>query len=239
MIQKILSNYKKYERFFQFALLLLFLYFIWVYAVSTNTNEFKQSFFNKISVVDRTYQNHPEIIYASLIGLHLVVSFFSIPACTLLNIGAGYLFGFWTGSLLIYSVTMFSAVLGYFAGLYLNRNKREKWNWRELPEVIKQQLPNGLLYLILLRLTPFLPFGILNLSLGYSKIPFSNFFLSTFVGIFFDVVLLNRIGASIRDLENTTFSEFLLMTGFFATLLLLVMFIFSKKFSGNMLKVAR
>lgn len=116
-----------------------------------------------------------------------------------------------------------------FSGRYFYNKSGRRWPGREFSERVKNIQYRGLFYLVLLRLSPFLPFGLLNLSLGYSKTPLSVYLMSTFVGVFLDVVLFNKIGASIRDLKETSFDDYFLITSFFIILFLFVLLISSKK----------
>lgn len=127
---------------------------------------------------------------------HFFASFFGIPGgCTFLNILAGMILGFIPAVFLIYPLTLLSASAGYFVGINLGEKSIVK-KYAHLFEMVKKKvLFDNFQSLILIRLSPLLPFGILNLCLGVMKIPFLIFISTTFVGIFFDVVLLAGIGA--------------------------------------------
>jgi uncharacterized membrane protein YdjX (TVP38/TMEM64 family) len=133
---------------------------------------------------------------------HIAVSFTSFPGCTVLNLFAGYFFGFARGCLLVYPVTMASAALGYFAGrsipsfhALLRRDSR----WSAKADELRSALPRaGLPLLVSLRFSPLIPFGALNLVMGWSRVSIPVYFLSTFFGIVFDVLLLNWIGSSLK-----------------------------------------
>src|SRR5687767_7663288 len=59
---------------------------------------------------------HPALTVGLFCLAHLASSAFSLPgSCTALNIVSGFLFGFWTGCLIVYPVTMLSACLVYLA----------------------------------------------------------------------------------------------------------------------------
>ena len=119
MKTKILTSSKKFEWLLQLGLLLLFLYLISVFAFSTNSDASKVAFYERVSQIEAFYSSNEALAIAVIFVAHLVVSFFSIPACAFINIGAGYLLGFWKGTTLIYFVTMLSAVLGYLAGGFI------------------------------------------------------------------------------------------------------------------------
>lgn len=223
MKKKISNNLAQLEWLFQIALLVLFFILIAHFARSTDSIDYKTDFLQRIGQIEKYYIANPVLVTSLLLLTHLIVSFFSIPACAFINLGAGYILGFWKGVGLIYAVTMLSAVLGYYSGRFLYA-KNGRWLGRKLPENFKTIQNRGIIYLVLLRLSPFLPFGILNLCFGYSRIPFSAYVASTFVGVFFDVVLLNKIGSSFHDLKNITLEDYLVIGGFFITLFLLVLF---------------
>lgn len=146
-------------------------------------------------------QFHSENPYSSILLfclMHLLSSSLSIPgSCTLLNITSGAVFGFFRGSIIVYVITFLSACAGYFIGrmLPLENIKRKYSSQFEQIQVKFEQY--DYLSLVLVRLSPFLPFGLLNIILGFIKIPFLTYIISTTVGVFFDVVLLNSIGALI------------------------------------------
>lgn len=157
-------------------------------------------------------------------GLHLVASLVGIPGgCTALNFIAGAVFGFFLGCAIVYPVTILSAVLAYGAGrAFSGRPLAERL--QKFIARISVRLGHGdFLFFVSLRLSPLFPFGLLNLACGWLKIPFGLFITSTTVGIFFDVTVLNSLGAAVRvagsgqaGLEKTwLFAAFaLLLTAF-------------------------
>ena len=118
-----------------------------------------------------------------------------------------------------YFITMVSATLGYIAGVYLDMTPAIKWRWLRLigvPGILERR---EAVYLILLRLSPLAPFGPLNMSLGY------------------DVVLLNRIGACLRDIRGIPTSDYRMIVASFLILFLIVLLVVSKK-SGRVVAAA-
>jgi uncharacterized membrane protein YdjX (TVP38/TMEM64 family) len=140
--------------------------------------------------------------------LHFFSAVFSIPgSCTFLNIASGLCFGLKKGIIIVYLITMFSGICSYFLGRKLSftflENRFEKSIFK-LKTVLES---NDFFSMIAIRLSPFLPYGALNLLLGYLKVPFTTFVSTTFVGIFFDVVLLNSIGAVLAENSESNVEE--------------------------------
>lgn len=143
---------------------------------------------------------HPGLSVAAFCAAHLIASIFGIPGgCTLLNILSGATFGFWKGCAVVYPVTMLSATLVFAAAQILRRPAARRLMSKSLAtrarELFGRLGPGDYWYLVALRLSPLIPFGLLNLLLGLAGLPFTVYFLSTLVGIFFDVTLLNSLGA--------------------------------------------
>lgn len=145
------------------------------------------------------YRDQPLTAVALFCAAHFLSSFFGIPGgCTALNIGAGALFGLPTAVAVIYPVTMLSAVTGYCVGQYFSANKMALGAAKRLQGLMLRLKSADFLFLVSLRLSPFIPFGIMNLACGVLGVAWPVYLLSTFIGIFFDVVLLASVGAALQ-----------------------------------------
>lgn len=144
------------------------------------------------------YSDHPVLAVLIFCLLHLLASTFSFPGgCTFLNVTSGAVFGFWTGCAVVYPVTLTGATLVYVVA---SRFSGSRWLQRyrlESSSIGRHMVEHDYFYLVSLRLSPLLPFGPLNLLLALMRVPFRLYFLTTMVGIFFDVTLLNNIGAGL------------------------------------------
>ena len=86
---------------------------------------------------------------------------------------------------------------------------------------LEKNLENaGFLALIALRLSPFLPYGILNPALGALGVPFPRFLMSTVIGIFFDVTLLNSLGAALANSGKAESAQNLYLLAVFVLMLM-------------------
>ncbi len=127
---------------------------------------------------------------------HLTASTLSIPgSCTLLNTIAGALFGFWRGTFIVYSITITGGCLGYFLGQKLPLSRIKKKYEKQIIMLSQNLSNNNYLFMILLRLSPLLPFGVVNIILGFLNLNFGFYISTTIIGVFFDVTLLNSLGA--------------------------------------------
>jgi uncharacterized membrane protein YdjX (TVP38/TMEM64 family) len=182
-----------------------------------------------IELIRNFYKESPVLSIALFCVAHFFSATMSIPgSCTFLNILSGAVFGFWRGVCIVYPITIFSGCVGYFLGTKLPLKFLEK-KYKDQIEALKNNLSaNGHFYLILARLSPLLPYGVINLVLGFLRIPFFTFVLSTTVGVFFDVALLNSIGDflsgnpinTMHDKRNIAITFFILfISSYFVKLL--------------------
>jgi uncharacterized membrane protein YdjX (TVP38/TMEM64 family) len=149
-----------------------------------------------INALGQLFLAQPGLAVLLFCFLHLLSSVLGLPgACTTLNITSGAVFGFWLGCLVVYPITILSALMGYFFG---HRFKRAASAY-VAPRFFRLAAADNLNYfdLVALRISPLIPFPIVNIFLGSMGISLPLFLSSTFVGVFFDVALLNGLGARI------------------------------------------
>jgi uncharacterized membrane protein YdjX (TVP38/TMEM64 family) len=181
-----------------------------------------------LAPAQRFYAAHPVWTVVLFCILHLTGSALSLPgSCTTLNTISGAVFGFWRGCAIVYPITLVSAALTYRLGA---RFRGHRWlsRYAQQIEMLRSHLARrDYLFLVSLRLNPLLPFGVLNVLLGLLHVPFAIYALTTVVGIFFDVTLLNNLGAglgptaTLQSQRDLALSFLGLMSVFFLLRLLL------------------
>jgi uncharacterized membrane protein YdjX (TVP38/TMEM64 family) len=172
------------------------------------------------------FATNPALAIALFCLAHLLASTLCIPgSCTFLNTLSGAIFGFWLGCTLVYPITIVSACLMYWVGRKLDRVSFIK-SYKESIESWRKMLKSDeTMYFVALRLSPVFPFGLLNVAMGLVHVPFTLYFMTTIVGIFFDVTLLNNLGAAVGTASPQ--SEKSLAISFFVLLLLLFLLRFA------------
>ncbi len=152
-----------------------------------------------IEILNLFYKSDFILVIVLFCLTHFFSACLSIPgSCTLLNLISGAIFGFWRGCIIVYFITMVSGCAGYFVGKNILITRHMEKYLTRINKIQSKLSEINYTFLVLLRLSPLLPYGVINIVLGYLKINFKLFFFSTFVGIFFDVVLLNSAGALIN-----------------------------------------
>jgi len=117
------------------------------------------------------------------IGLYAACCLFFIPA-SVLTFGAGAVYGFWGGTLLVLIGNGLGSVLCLLVTRYLLRGwarrvfqQHKKWN-----AVVDAVQHDGWKIVFLTRLSPMMPFSLINYSLGLTRISAWHFLLATELG---------------------------------------------------------
>jgi uncharacterized membrane protein YdjX (TVP38/TMEM64 family) len=120
-----------------------------------------------------------------------------------LPIAAGYVYGFWAFPLAYVSIAVASA-LAFLGARYLARDRirgflsrREKY--RKLDRAVRR---DGWLIVVLLRLSPVVPFNLQNYALGVTGIPFGQYIGATLAGIAPGIAIYVWFGIFGKGLEK-------------------------------------
>jgi uncharacterized membrane protein YdjX (TVP38/TMEM64 family) len=165
---------------------------------------------------------HPARAIVLFCAVHLLGSLMGVPgSCTVLNITAGAVAGFALGCAVVYPISFLSALLAYGLGTRLRDTALAKRYQTRALKFLERLRSNDFTFLVLLRLSPLVPFNLVNILAGVLKVPLRLYALSTLVGIFFDVTLLNGLGAGLYRVSQGRQLLFLVFLFFFAAVYIL------------------
>jgi uncharacterized membrane protein YdjX (TVP38/TMEM64 family) len=113
----------------------------------------------------------------------IVITFLPAPDWPL-PIAAGYVYGFWAFPL-TYASIAFASALAFLAARYLFRDKiraflNRRPKYRGLDKAVAD---DGWQVVVLMRLSPIVPFNLQNYALGVTAIPFLQYLTATLIGI--------------------------------------------------------
>jgi uncharacterized membrane protein YdjX (TVP38/TMEM64 family) len=161
------------------------------------------------------------------VGLYIVASVLLIPG-SLLTLGAGAVFGILRGSIIASIAATLGAASAFLVGRYLARNwvsRRLEANpkFKAIDEAVAHE---GWKIVLLARLSPVLPFNLLNYCFGLTRVSFWQYFFASWVGMLPGAVMYAYVGSlagSIAALGNedrkrTTAEWVLFAAGLLATI---------------------
>ncbi|OUU78773.1 MAG: hypothetical protein CBC38_06570 [Gammaproteobacteria bacterium TMED78] len=151
-------------------------------------------------------QNHKlsSIIY---ILIYLFSCIFLVPV-SIITLAGGFIFGLFQGIILASISSTLGATISFLLGRYLVKS------WVQKKIINKHKIINQIMNkqdfitILLLRLIPAIPFGMLNYSLSITNISLKIFILSSWIGMLPITILYVYLGALADNLKNI--SEILL-----------------------------
>lgn len=140
----------------------------------------------------------------AFIGLYILATILFLPG-SVLTLGAGVLFGVGAGSVYVMVGATIGATIAFLIGRYLARGwvaRRLAGNdkFRAIDQAIARE---GLKIIFLTRLSPIIPFNLLNYALGVTQVTLKDYILGCF-GMIPGTILYVYIGSLAGNLAGPT-----------------------------------
>ena len=129
------------------------------------------------------YQAHPLGFLLGFFAVYVVVTATSLPGATVLTLAAGALFGVITGFLLASFASSIGATLAMLVARTVIGGSVQARFPAQFEAVNRGIARDGPFYLLTLRLVPLVPFFVVNLVMGMTKIPARMFYWVSQVGM--------------------------------------------------------
>ena len=134
--------------------------------------------------------------------LSVVLMSVSLPVGSILSIAAGALFDLWYGVALITVASAFGSTLAFLISRYLLRDFVRYWFARWFAIVDRGIERDGSRYLLMLRLSPVVPFFAVNAVMGLTHMKLRTFIPVTFIGMLPSCFLYVMVGTQIRRINS-------------------------------------
>lgn len=160
--------------------------------------------------------------YLGFILIYIVSTIMMLPGSPL-TFTAGALFGFWKGLVIVSIGSTIGAGCAFLVSRYLARNfvKRKFLNNERFKSIDSGINEEGFKIVILARLSPVIPFFLLNYAFGITKIRFSHFLTASWIGMIpgtMVYVLMGSMGSAMISGKKSLLEWVLLGTGIIATI---------------------
>jgi len=140
------------------------------------------------------------------IGLFFVIYVVSValsfPGATVLTIFAGAIFGVWQGTAIVSLASTLGAVLACFASRFVFRDFVQRRYESSLKRINENMEREGSFYLFTLRLIPYIPFVVINLVFGLTKISFWRYTWVSWIGMLPGTIIYVNAGTQLSQLEK-------------------------------------
>lgn len=132
----------------------------------------------------------------------VVVVIFCLPGAAVMTIVGGYLFGIFFGVIYLIigatiGATIFFLVVRYLLGSYLQTRFASK-----LVRFNQLIAHRGWLFLLMLRCLPLIPFAMVNILAGLTRVKFSTFVWTTMVGVIPTGIIFTYAGRQLGTIKS-------------------------------------
>lgn len=148
------------------------------------------------------YQNSPLVFLLGFFALFVFCMTFSIPGSPLLILAAGFIFDIFTGLAVVSIGGTLGAYFCFLISRFFLQNFIQKKFSRKLEGVNRQIEKDGAFYVFSLRLIPILPFTVINLIMGVSKISGFKFMVATFLGLIPGSLVYVNAGKQLAQIQS-------------------------------------
>ncbi|HWI99063.1 MAG TPA: FAD-dependent oxidoreductase [Burkholderiales bacterium] len=164
---------------------------------------------------------HPVGTAAAFLAAYVAMTGLSLPGATLLTLAGGALFGLLWGTVLVSFASSLGATLAFLASRFVLRGWVQRAYGAQLRAIDRGVEKDGGFYLFTLRLIPAVPFFVINLAMGLTRMRVRTFYWVSQLGMLAGTLVyvyagtqLGRI-ASVRDVVSPGLIGALLALGIF------------------------
>jgi uncharacterized membrane protein YdjX (TVP38/TMEM64 family) len=147
-------------------------------------------------------ENNPFLTAVIAIAVYVAVTGLSLPGATVLTLAYGWYFGFWQGLLVVSFGSTAGATFAFLATRYLLQGWVQGRFAHKLVPINEAFEREGAFYLFTLRLTPAIPFFIINAVMGLTKIRVTAFWWISQLGMLPATAAYVYAGSSVPSLKQ-------------------------------------
>lgn len=149
-------------------------------------------------------QTHPLLLAGSFFLAYVAVTALSLPLATLLTLAGGAVFGLFEGTVLVSFASSIGATLAFLASRFVLGETVQQRFGKRLSTINEGIEREGVFYLFTLRLVPVIPFFVVNLVMGLTKLPARTFYWVSQLGMLVSTVVYVNAGTQLAQLKSAS-----------------------------------
>ncbi|MBB3166905.1 FAD-dependent oxidoreductase [Simiduia aestuariiviva] len=157
----------------------------------------------------RWLQQQPLMAALGFAAIYILVTALSLPGAALLTLIAGGLFGLGWGLLIVSFASTVGATLAFLTARLLLRDWVQAKFARQLDTINRGVEKDGAFYLFTLRLIPLVPFFVINLVFGLTRVKTWTFYWVSQLGMLAGTAVYVNAGAELGQLDELSVSGIL------------------------------
>lgn len=148
------------------------------------------------------HATHNLLMVAAFMAIYIIQTALSLPGAAILSLAAGAIFGPVMGTLYACIAATIGATLAFLATRHLLRGAVMMKFGDRLEGLNRELEARGFNYLLSLRLIPIVPFFLVNLAAGLTRLPLRSFILATMIGIIPGGFVYVNAGATLAAVDS-------------------------------------
>ncbi len=148
------------------------------------------------------YARRPLVVALAFFATYVAATALSFPGAVILTLAAGAIFGLWWGTLIVSFAATVGATLAFLMARFVLRDSIEARFRSRLAEINEGVAKDGAFYLFTLRLVPLVPFFVINLVMGLTKMKTLTFYWVSQVGMLAGTAVYVNAGTQLAQLDS-------------------------------------
>jgi pyruvate/2-oxoglutarate dehydrogenase complex dihydrolipoamide dehydrogenase (E3) component/uncharacterized membrane protein YdjX (TVP38/TMEM64 family) len=148
------------------------------------------------------YAERPLAVAAGFFALYVLVTAASFPGAAILTLAGGAVFGLGWGLLLVSFASSLGATLAFLAARFVLRDSLQARFGNRLAEINRGIEKDGAFYLFTLRLIPVVPFFVINLVMGLTRMKAATFYWVSQLGMLAGTAVYVNAGTQLARLDS-------------------------------------
>jgi pyruvate/2-oxoglutarate dehydrogenase complex dihydrolipoamide dehydrogenase (E3) component/uncharacterized membrane protein YdjX (TVP38/TMEM64 family) len=134
--------------------------------------------------------------------VYVLATALSIPGAVIITLAGGAVFGLWQGLLLVSFASSIGATLAFLASRFVLRDWVEARFGQRLADINAGVDKEGGFYLFTLRLIPVVPFFLINLLMGLTRMKTGTFYVVSQIGMLAGTAVYVNAGTQLAQLDS-------------------------------------
>ena len=156
----------------------------------------------ELALIENYVAEHPFASGILYFGLYVFLTSLAFPGALVMTVLGGALFGFWVALVLVSFASTIGATLSMLIARFILQDAIQERYRDELKRLNQGIRKEGGMYLFALRLVPIIPFFIINVAMGMTKIKVSTFFIASQLGMLAGTAVYVNAGKQLGQINN-------------------------------------
>ena len=150
------------------------------------------------------FSDDPVTVIVTYFAVYIPYVVLNLPGVIILGLAAGAMFGAGLGTLIVSIASTIGAALACIISRYLLRDWVQARFGSKLDSVHRGIAKEGHFYLFSLRLIPVIPFFVINMMMGVTRMPLRTFVWVSMIGMLPGTFVFVNAGSQLAKLDSVT-----------------------------------